>query len=377
MKLHPVCTLAALFVLPCSSLLAASFAQTNLVSDGVVPALTTDVNLKDAWGMSFSPGTTPGTGSPIWVSDRDTGVSTLYSGSGVKANLTVNVPPGAPNGPTGQVFAGGTTFRLNNSPVNFIFDTLGGTIDAWNGGAGMTAVIMVTAAVSNNANYTGLALANNTLYAANFKTGGGIDVYDSTFAPTTVSGHFTDTTLPAGYAPFNVQNINGILYVEYAKVTNGVPVSQPGGGGYVDEFDSNGVLIKRLVSNGPLNGPWGVAVVPGSGFGQFASGDVLIGNFNGDDIDVFDPNGNFLQTLTDINGNSLKNGGLWALAFDPNAPGTTDTGALYFTAGPNMGNDGIFGKIDAVPEPGTWALAILGVLGAMSFRRAVKREGQR
>ena len=318
-KLPFLCLLTVPLAVCTSPVLADTFSQTNLVSDVSGMAAFTDPNLKDPWGMSFSPT------SPIWVSDRAAGVSTLYNGMGAPQGgpLVVTVPPGTPaTGPTGQVFAGGTNFRLNGSPVNFIFDTLGGTIDAWNGGAGTQAVIMAS---TPGANYTGLALANNTLYAANFITGGSINVFDSTFTPTTLSGKFTDPNLPAGYAPFNIQNINGTLYVEYGKVTAGVPVALSGGGGYVDEFDTNGNLIQRLVSNGSLDAPWGVAVVPGTGFGMLDAGDVLIGNFGNREIN------------------------------DPNE--------LYFTAGPNQGNDGLFGKIDAVPEPAAWSLAVLGLLG--------------
>jgi uncharacterized protein (TIGR03118 family) len=363
MKLSSLPKIALLFSAQSLIVLASPFAQTNLVSNIPGMAANTDVNLQDPWGISFS------ATSPIWVSDRGAGVSTLYNGVGAPQGgpLIVTVPPGAPLGPTGQVFAGGTNFRLNNSPVNFIFDTLGGTIAAWNGGAGTTAVVMAT---TPGANYTGLALANNTLYAANFTTGGGINAFDSTFAPTTVPGGFTDPNLPAGYAPFNVQNINGTLYVEYAKVTAGVPVAVPGGGGYVDEFDTNGTLVRRLVSNGPLNGPWGVAVVlPGTSFGGLAVGDVLIGNFDTGEINVFDVNGTFLQTLSDSNGHPLVNDGLWSIAFDSGAPGSTNPNALYFTAGLNGGVDGLFGKIDAVPEPAAMALAALGFLGMAVIAR--------
>lgn len=333
---------------------ASSYSQTNLVSDIAGQAAVTDPNLKDAWGVSFSPT------SPIWVSDRATGVATLYNGVGAITPLVVSVPPGAPAGPTGQVFAGGTNFRLNGNPVNFAFATLGGTIDAWNGGT--TATVMAT---TPGANYTGLALANNTLYAANFTSGGGVNAFNSSFAPTTTTGNFNDPNLPAGYAPFNVQNISGKLYVEYAKVTNGVPVALPGGSGYVDVFDTNGSLLQRLVSNGKLDAPWGVTLAP-AGFGGFG-GDLLIGNFGTGQINAFDPaTGAFVGTLSDANGNPITNDGLWSLAFDlPNgAPGALNPNELYFTAGPNGGNDGLFGAIVAdTPEPSTWAMAGLGVLG--------------
>src|SRR5271166_4088485 len=208
-----ICTFA-LLVGASGSLFASAFYQTNLVSDIPGMAAVTDSNLKDPWGMSFS-----GT-SPIWVSDRASGVATIYNGlTGAALSLVVTVPPGAPVGPTGQVFAGGAGF--SGSP-NFIFDTLGGTIDTWNGGT--TATVVGT---TPGASYEGLASANGTLYAANFGSAGGINVFNSIYAPETLSGNFTDPNIPAGYSPFNIQNINGLLYVEYAKVTAGVPVPLP------------------------------------------------------------------------------------------------------------------------------------------------------
>jgi uncharacterized protein (TIGR03118 family) len=353
--LRVVSALSLLFIAS-SELFADNYTQINLVANTSGVAAVTDPNLVDPWGVSFSPT------SPIWVSDRATGVSTLYNGLGAITPLVVAVPPGAPVGPTGQVFAGGTAFRLGGSPVNFIFSTLGGTIDAWNGSAGTTAAVMNT---TPGASYTGLALLNNTLYAANFTSGGGIKVFDSSFAPTTVPGGFTDPTLPSGYAPFNVQAIGGKLYVEYAQVTPGAPVAT-GGSGYIDVFDGNGTMLQRLVSNGPLSGPWGITLAP-SGFGMFG-GDLLVGNFVNGEINAFDPaTGAFLGALTDAHGNPFFNSstGLWALAFDlPNgAPGALNPNELFFTAGPNGGNDGLFGAIESTPEPAAWGLAGLGILG--------------
>jgi len=363
MKLQSFVTLSTLLAMICSPAFATSYAQTNLVSDMPGVAINPpDPNLKDPWGMSFS------TTSPIWVSDRFTGVSTLYNGLGVKTPLTVTVPPGtSATGPTGQVFAGGTNFQLNGAAVNFIFDTLGGTIDAWNGGAGTTAVVMATTA---GASYTGLALANNTLYAANFVSGGGINVFNSSFASTTVPGNFNDPNIPAGYAPYNVQFLNGNLYVEYAKVTPGMPVALPGGGGYVDVFDTNGNLLQRLISNGQLDAPWGITLAP-AGFGGFG-GDILVGNFGNGEINAFNATtGAYAGTLTDINGNPIVNDGLWAIGFDlPNgAPGALNPDELFFTAGPNQGNDGLFGALTPVPEPGAFGLAGLALVGLAAVRR--------
>ena len=343
-----ICTLSLLLGAS-SSLLASAFFQTNLVSDISGMASVTDSNLKDPWGMSFSPT------SPIWVSDRATGVSTLYSGTGTVVPLVVSVPPGAPLGPTGQVFAGGAGF--SGSP-SFIFDTLGGTIDTWS--AGTTATIVATTA---GAHYEGLASANGTLYAANFGSGGGVNVFSSSYAPETLSGSFTDPNIPLGYSPFNIQNINGLLYVEYAKVTAGVPVPLPGGGGFVDVYNTNGNLVQRLISNGTLDAPWGITIAP-AGFGSFG-GDLWVGNFGNGEINAFNPTtGAFVGTLTDQNGNPIVNSGLWALDFGNSS---ANPNALYFTAGINMGSDGLFGDIQATPEPASAGLIALGISGLLGY----------
>jgi len=337
------------------SLFASSFYQTNLVSDISGMAPVTDSHLMDSWGMAFS------ATSPIWVADRASGFSTVYNGiTGAPAPtgspLVVAVPPGAPIGPTGVVFAGpATSFTLNGTPASFIFDTLGGTVDAWNGGTTATEV-----AATVGARYEGLASTNNTLYAANFVNGGDVNVFNSSYSQT---GSFTDPTIPAGYAPFNVQNLNGMLYVEYAKLSPNIPVPLPGGGGYVDVFDTAGTLVKRLVSNGPLDAPWGIALAP-PGFGDFGN-DLLIGNFGNGEINAFNPStGAFVGTVTDSKGNPIANSGLWAIAFGNSA---ANPNALYFTAGLNQRADGLFGDIQAVPEPGGFALIVLGLLGLAGY----------
>jgi len=333
-------------------LVASAFTQTNLVSDINGLALTTDPNLVDPWGMSFS------ATSPIWVSDRGTGLSTLYSGAGAIVPLVVTIPPGAPPGPTGQVFSGGTSFMVNGVAANFIFDTLAGTIDAWN--SGTTASIVATTA---GATYEGLAIVNNTLFAANFEAGGGINVFNSSYAPITTAGGFADPNIPTGFAPFNVQNIGGNLYVEYAKVAAGQPVPLPGGGGFVDVFDTNGNLLKHLISNGALDAPWGVALAPAS-FGSFG-GDLIVGNFGNGEINAFNPTtGAFLGTIMNGGGNPIVNSGLWALDFGNSS---ANPNALYFTAGLNQGNDGLFGEIQATPEPASLSIAALGVFSLLGY----------
>ena len=182
-------------------------------------AANTDPNLKNPWGVSFS-----GT-SPFWTSDQGTGFATLYNNAGVPQGLVVTIPGGAapPTGPTGQVFSNiGGQFLVGAAPATFIFDNLNGTISGWNPAAGTSAVNRASTA---GAIYTGLAQATNSigtfLYAANSAPGGGINVFSSTWAPTTLSGNFTDPNLPAGLVPFNIQNIAGNLYVTYASLGPG------------------------------------------------------------------------------------------------------------------------------------------------------------
>jgi uncharacterized protein (TIGR03118 family) len=349
-----------------------SFTQSNLSSDIPGLAAFTDANLKNPWGISFS-----GT-SPIWVSDQGTGVSTLYNGTGSAAALVVSIPPtGAtpPQGPTGQVF--NTTASSFNLPVGgkslFLFATLAGTIDGWNGGSGTTA--QQTVFSDPGAVLTGLALGNNGtndfLYAANF-AGGKIDIIDSTFSKTTLAGNFTDPNLPAGYSPYNIQNINGLLYVEYALVDPTThKASESLHQGVVDVFDTNGNFMKRLVLDGALSSPWGVTLAP-AGFGEFG-GDLLVGNFGDGAINAFNPTtGAFIGTVSDRNNNPLLNDGLWGIGFRPAAAGF-DPNALYFVAGINDEADGLFGRIQAVPEPGTFLLvSILGaaLIFARKFGRA-------
>ena len=267
------------------------YKKRNLVSDIDGVARITDPNLVNPWGLAFGPAT------PAWVSDNGTDVSTLYSG-GVRKSipmtlpLVVSIPGGAP---TGVVFNATSGFKVNGVPAHFIFDSEAGTITAWN--SGTTAV---TVATTPDAVYKGLAIASRgsatMLYAANFHTGK-IDVFNDSFAPVTVPGGFVDPNLPAGFAPFNVQEIAGRLVVSFAEQDPNPRTSSTAPGlGYVDVFDTSGHLVRRLVSQGALNAPWGLAVAPRH-FGPF-SGDLLVGNFGDGAINAYDPRtGAFRGTL--------------------------------------------------------------------------------
>jgi uncharacterized protein (TIGR03118 family) len=355
------CTLALAFA-P-TFLHADSFAQTNLVSDVPNLAANTDPNLKNPWGVAFS------TTSPFWTSDQATGLSTLYNGAGVPAALVVTIPGSAtpPTGPTGLVFSNiSGQFLVGSTAATFIFDNLNGTISGWNGAAGTTAV---QEAATAGAVYTGLAQANNGtanfLYAAN-SSGGRIDVFSSTWAPTTLSGSFTDPNAVAGFVPFNIQNLGGNLYVTYAQLG---PGGTPMPGGYVDEYDANGNFIKRIATGGPLFAPWGIVVAPAN-FGSF-SNDLLIGNFGNGEINAYDATTDvFLGTLDGANGQPLVNGSLWALE-TRNAPGFNSS-AIYFSAGIDDEADGLFGEITEVPEPATIVETAFGLVALALLR--VKRN---
>jgi uncharacterized protein (TIGR03118 family) len=320
---------------------------TNLDSDIPNAAANLDTDLVNPWGLAAS------SGSPWWVSDNGTGLSTLYDGAGVKQGLVVTIP--AWNGPTGGVpdgiqFNPTSDFDLTpGNPAFFIFVTEDGTVSGWNPGVDpANAVIKV-----NNwpvAVYKGLTLGSasgaNYLYLANFR-GGTVDVFDASFNPHSFgSNAFVDNTLPTGYAPFNVANINGNIIVTYALQDDAKHDDVAGPGhGYVDVFDSQGNLIMRLPHLFVLNSPWAVVLAPSTGFGTL-SGKLLVGNFGSGAIVGFDlaHNGAFQGEMLDSSGLPLRIGGLWGLGFG-NGGKSGPVNSLYYTAGSFGENHGLFGTI--------------------------------
>ena len=355
-----------------------SYDVTKLTSDIAGQAQNTDAVLQNAWGVAFTPGA-----SPFWIADNATGCSTLYDGAGVPQPvaqpLQVKIPlPGnnvpmtackpvnpnhppspTPAAPTGMVWNPTTTFLVPGTtiPATFIWATENGTISAW--AATLPDTSHAVEAVNNSpgAVYKGLVFGTNVhgvfLYATDFRSGK-IDVFAGNgaagFRPATsteIPGSFSDPTLPAGFAPFGIQNINGNLFVMYAlqDAAKHDDVAGPGNG-FVDVYDTDGNLLQRFASRRPLNSPWGVTRASFA-FGRF-SGDVLIGNFGDGQINAFDSDGNFRGTLRDGKGKPVAIDGLWTLTLGGGRSSNSDT--LYFTAGPNGEADGLFGTITPSAE---------------------------
>jgi uncharacterized protein (TIGR03118 family) len=325
--------------------------QVNLASDVAGLAPLTDPDLKNPWGVSFSPT------SPLWVSNQGTNSSTLYTltpGSSTVAKVpTVRVTMAdSVAGPTGQVANTGTGFVLSNgktsAPAAFIFATLDGHIEAWNPMVDPLIGNAENKATVPGAGYTGLAIANNHLFAANFVTGR-INVFNSSFRQVKLaSWQFRDSRLPRGYRAFNAQALNGNVFVTYDKANPATGREAVGKGlGVVDEFSTSGRLISRIASGAPLNAPWGLAIAPSS-WGQ-AAGSLLIGNFGDGRINVFarERHGFAPRSTSHVQvagtGKAFAEPGLWALQ-----PGTATTGgtnALWFTAGINGEQDGLLGVL--------------------------------
>jgi len=323
-----------------------SYRQINLVSDQPGVALLQDTNLVNAWGVSFSPT------SPFWVSANGTGKSTLYavtndaSGSPqvTKLGLEVSIP--GEGNPTGQVFNDTTNFHGDI----FIFVSEDGAISGWRGALGTSAEVLAT---RTNAIYKGVTLVaapgGPVLLAANFSEGT-VDAYDGDLK---LIGQLSDSHAPAGYAPFNVQSIGGLIFVTFAKQDADKKDDVPGPGhGLIDVLDLQTQTFHRFVTGSDAGGrlraidsPWGVALAPGT-FGEH-SDELLVGNFGSGTIMAFNEHGRFEGFLENRRGKPVVIEGLWALAFGNGGSGGVP-GTLYFTAGPDDESHGLFGSLEPV-----------------------------
>lgn len=319
------------------------FTQVNLVGDNdeYNPARI-DPLLVNAWGITFSPG------GIVWISANGTGKSPVYNKDGIQVLPAVSIPsPTAADGgaPTGIVFNGSSDFKLpNGNPARFIWAGDDGVLSGWNGGTAATRMVNNSPA----GGYFGLALANdggnNFLYAANLNEGK-IDVFDKNWIQ--VSKPFPDPNLPASYSPFNIQAIDNLLYVMYAKVGPDGSEIHHEGFGLVDIYNPDGSFVKRFISNGQLNSPWGIAKAPagfyGSGFGDIQN-TFLVGNFGDGRINAYNWDGTFLGQLR-AHGKPIVIDGLWAISFAPTTATTVDPNSLFFNAGPDEETHGLFGYI--------------------------------
>jgi uncharacterized protein (TIGR03118 family) len=324
------------------------YQQVNLVSDLPGVAILQDTNLVNAWGMSFS------ATSPFWISDNGAGLSTLcsvtYDTNGAvqvaKVPLEVTIP--GEGSATGQLFNGTGAFHTNR----FIFASEDGVISGWRPALGTAAEVLVT---RPTAVYKGITLTSSNgepiLLAANFAEGT-LDAYGASL---TLLAQFADPTAPAGYAPFNVQSLNGMVFVTFAKQNPGTPDDLAGRGhGLIDVFNPETGTFHRLATGKDAGGklkeidsPWGLAISPAN-FG--AHGDqLLVGNFGSGTIMTFDADGKFRGLLENQHERPVVIEGLWALAFG-NGGSAGRTNTLYFTAGPNDESNGLFGSLDTAPE---------------------------
>ena len=319
-----------------SSAALAQYQLTNLDSNQVGAARHTDPLIVNAWGLAYSP-----TG-PFWLSDNGSGWSTIYNGQGVKQGLQVVVPSesgAGPGSPTGIVFNGSSEFQVQGWTAFFLFATLDGTISGWAPQSNPNDALIAVDNSATGASYTGLAITNhasgNLLYAAD-NANNKVDVYDGKFNFVT---SFTDSTLPAGFAPFGIEDIGGLVYVTF---------SSQGPGGYVDIFQEDGTIVRQLVQGKPLDQPWGLAIAPRN-FGKLSNTLLVANNTNHSTINAFNlENGQFVGTVKDATGKAIAIDQLWGIEFGGGNANSGRTNQLFFTAGPSNNLAGTFGVIAAM-----------------------------
>jgi len=338
-----------------------SYKQTNLVSDTAGTAANMDAKLVNPWGIAFVPN------NPFWISDNNSGFTTLYDQTGAfNGSFTIAPPNGSSNPatPTGIVAPpNGAGFNVNGQAALFIFDTEDGTISGWTGGTSSILAVDNSAIPSAAAGavYKGLALVKNAtgsfLLATNFRSSK-VEIYDNTFKQTQIlgPGAFNDPALPAvptgsgspGYAPFGVKviSVNNTQMVVVTYALQDTPMHDPlhiAGTGFVDLFSTDGTMVRRITSDSHLNAPWGV-VIPPAGFGSLA-GDLLVGNFGDGTINAYNfATGAFVDQMKDQTGAPITNVSLWDMVFGGGGP-SGDPNTMYITAGLANEAHGVFAKI--------------------------------
>lgn len=317
----------------------AQYKLAKLVSNQSGQAKNTDPLLVNGWGLAYGPG------GAFWVSDEGTGWSTLYDGMGDPQALQVVIPAfNSPYGgsPSGIVYNGSQEFNVEGWASIFLFATLDGTISGWAPQSNPTSAIVAVDNWSSGAVYTGLAITSystgNFLFAAD-TANNKVDIYDGSF---NFVSSFTDTSLPANFTPFGIQDINGQVYVAFADSTGGP-------GGYIDIFTEAGVLVKQLAHGKPLNQPWGFAVAP-KNFGALSGALLISNNINSaSTINGFSlKNGQYVGTLKNSAGKPILIDQLWGIEFGGGTSANGNKNQLFFAAGPNNNVNGLFGMIEPV-----------------------------
>lgn len=328
----------------------AQYTRTDLIT-GPTP----DAQLVNGWGLVqlVRPGSPP---SPFWVSDNGTGLSTLYTGTGLELGLIVTVPPapggslGSPTGVVGNISTNPSDFVVTNGVTNksgasiFIFATLDGIIAGWNPGVGGTNATRWVDRSGVGASYSGLAIATDPtshqtfLFAADDSANRRIDRFDG--SKNVMS--FSDPEIPRNYAPYGIQEIDGPSGPQIWVTFTALNKAQ---GGFVDVFNIDGSVAQHFAVHGPLHSPWGIAKAPAD-FGPMSGAILISNNTSRGRVNAFDASGNFLGPLRDANGNAIEIDNVWAIQFGHDGgPGGTPHNSLFFTAGPNTYSDGLFGVI--------------------------------
>jgi uncharacterized protein (TIGR03118 family) len=397
----------ALMAAPLAASAAANaYEQTNLVANKAEyhPQLI-DAQMLNAWGLALRP---PGAGGHIWISNARTGTSSEFIGDVPKNPLhqdqlkivTLAEPAFTDHGyafVTGQAYnsasdlAGqpdefhveGPAKNLKTKPATvipggykgaakFAFVTEDGCINAWSSATALSmdrAPVMIDYSkratklpFHTNCVFTGCALTNNAAASDAFKHSGGnhlfvadmrnnaILVFDDRWKDVTRDYHFQTPATVGELHPFNVVSLDGHLFVTYTKFDPGSDEGQEQivgrGLGHLVEYNEDGTLVRDYQDEKSLNAPWGVAIAPAT-FGAFAH-DLLVANFGDGTIAAFDPkSGKFIGYLENTKHEKIVIDGIWALAFG-NGYSLGDANALYFTAGPNTEQDGLFGRLNAV-----------------------------